>query len=108
MVALTRILTRGIRIGASHAESGGVWGRGATKAASIVLVRPEGVLHPGLAYLLKAIIVVRSATHAIEILRKDRMVFVRQLKEMQFLVSVVAAGRSDCQADLGPATSKLF
>ena len=65
------------------------------------------MLHPGLANLLKAIVVARSAAHAIEILRNDWMVCVGQLKQMQFLVSVVAGGRSDCQADLGPATSKL-
>jgi hypothetical protein len=66
------------------------------------------MLYPGLANLLKAIIVARSAAHSIEILRNDRMVWIWQLIKMQGLVSVVAAGRSDCQADLGPATSKLF
>ena len=105
---LTRILTRSVRIRASHTKFSLVGKGGAAKAASVVLVCPEGMLHPGLANLLKAIVVARSAAHPIEILRYDRMVWIRQLIKMHGLISVVARGRSDPQADLACATAKLL
>ena len=107
MIRLTRILTRGVRIRAADAQSSAV-GRGrATKATGIVLIRPECMLHPGLTNLFKAFVVGRSTAHPIQILRNDRVVGIWQLKEMHGLISTVARGRSDSQADLTRATSKL-
>src|SRR5438552_831365 len=75
--------------------------------AGVLLVCPEGMLHPGLANLLKAIIVARSATHSIEIVRDDGMVCFWHLKKIHDHVAGIARGRAYAQADLGPATSKL-
>ena len=75
---------------------------GAAKAASVVLQSGERVLQPGLANLLKAIVVARSAAHSIEILRNDRMVGIWQRKPIQLDVSVIAGGRCHAQADKGP------
>ncbi len=107
MVRLTRILTRGVRIRAAHTKLTKVWKRGAAKVASVVLVCPKRMLHPGLANLFEAIVVARPATHPIEILRNHGMVWIWQLKKMDGLISVVAGGRSDPQANLARGTAKL-
>ena len=65
------------------------------------------MLHPGLANLFEAIVVVRAAAHAIEILRDDRMVCLWQSKPIHLDVSIVANVRGHHQADLGPATASL-
>jgi hypothetical protein len=65
------------------------------------------MLHPGLAYLLKAIVVSRSAAHSIEIVRNDRMSCRRQRKKIHDHVSGIARGRAYTQADLGPVAAKL-
>ena len=80
----------------------------ATKAASVVFQSKERMLQPGLSHLFKAVVVARSATHPIKILRNDRMVGFWQLKPIHLDVSVVARGRSHSQTDLGSATSKLL
>src|ERR1700674_6143730 len=65
------------------------------------------MLHPALANLLKAVIVARSAAHPIKILRNKRMRCAWELHKIHWLVSVVARGRCDPQADLGSASSDL-
>src|SRR5664279_3557045 len=107
MVSLTRILAGCVSVRASHAKFSEVWERGTAKAATVILRCSERMLHPGLANLLKAIVVARSAAHPIEILRHDRMVWIRQLVEMHGHVSVVARGRSDPQAHLACTAAKL-
>jgi hypothetical protein len=81
--------------------------RGAAKAAIVVFGWPERMLDPGLANLLKAIVVVRSTAHSIEILRYDRMVCIRQPKVIHWHVSGIANGRAHAKANLAPGTSKL-
>src|SRR5437667_10506658 len=81
---------------------------GTAKPTSVALQSGEGMLQPGLANLLKALIVGRSTAHPVEILRDDRMVGIRQRKPIQFDVSVIARGRSHAQADLGSTTAKLL
>src|ERR1044071_7116968 len=66
------------------------------------------MLDPGLANLLKAIVVVRSTAHSIEILRYDRMVCIWQPKVIHWHVSGVANNCAHAQADLSPGASKLF
>src|SRR5450759_2562702 len=78
-----------------------------TKAASVVFQSEERMLQPRLSDLLKAIVVARSAAHAIEILRNDWMVGAWQLKPIERLVAVIARGCAHPQADLSSATSKL-
>ena len=58
--------------------------------------------------MLKAIIVGRSTAHAIEVLRRDRMVGIWHRKEIQFHISVIAGVRSHRQADLGTVTAELL
>jgi hypothetical protein len=65
------------------------------------------MLHPGLAYLLKAIVVTRPAAHAIEVLRYDWMVGLWHCKNIHGHVSDIANCRHHTQPDLGPATSIL-
>ena len=83
-------------------------GRDTAKAASVVLQGKERMFHPGLSNLFEALVVARSATHAIEILRNDAMVGVWQLKPIHLDVSVVARGRSHSQANLASASAKLL
>ena len=47
------------------------------------------MFHPGLADLFEALGVVRAAAHAIQILRNDRVIGVRQWKPIDWLVAVV-------------------
>ena len=105
---LIRIQARAVRIGASHAEASAQFPTIAAKAAGILLQGGERMLQPGLANLLKALVVGRSAAHPIEILRNDRMVGIWYRKPIQFGHSVIAGGRSHRQADLGSATAKLL
>src|ERR1700682_372556 len=79
----------------------------ATKAASVVFQSQEGMLQPRLSDLFKAIVVARSAAHAIEILRNDRMISTWQLKPIERLVAVITRGCAHPQTDLSSAASKL-
>ena len=63
--------------------------------------------HPGLPDLFEALIVVRAAAQAIEILRNDGMVRLGQAKPIHLDVSVIANVRADREADLGPVTACL-
>ena len=80
---------------------------GATKAASVVLQRKELMHHPGLPDLFEAVVVVRAAAHAIEILRNDGMICLRQAKPIRLDVAVIANVRSHHQADLGSVAASL-
>jgi hypothetical protein len=68
----------------------------------VVCQSGERMLARGLANLLKPLIVSDAATHAIEILRDNRVIVVRQRKPIQIHGSSVAGFRSDRQADLSP------
>src|SRR5947199_9348642 len=65
------------------------------------------MLDPGLANLLKAIIVTRSTAHSIEIVRNNRMGCVGHRKKIHRRVSGITRGRAHAQTDLSPAASKL-
>src|SRR6266446_4776442 len=107
---LIRIQTRPIWIRTSHAEmrSSRATRSVATKAASVVFQGKKCVFQPGLADLLEAIIVISSATHSIEILRNDRVVYLWQLKPIERLIAIIAGGRSYTQANLSSATAELI
>ena len=107
-VSWTCIYARGVSIRASHAKMSAARSGSAAKAASVVLQSEEPMRQPGLANLLKAIVVGRSTAHAIEILRHDRMVGIWHRKKIQFYVSVIARVRSHRQANLGSATAELL
>ena len=106
-VGLSRILKIGVSIGASHAKMLEVRGFTA-KAAVVELIRPERMLDPGLANLLKALVVTRSAAHSIEVVRDDRMIGRWQRKKIHDHVAGIAGSGAHAQADLGPFTSKFF
>lgn len=67
----------------------------------------KGMFHPGMADLFKAVVVVSSTAHPIEILRDDWVISIWQLKPIDRLIAVVAGSRCHCKADLGPGTSLL-
>src|SRR6267143_2160145 len=71
---LSYIQARTVRVRTSYAKMRAARGGGAAKTASVLLQSGEGVLQPGLADLLKAIVVGRSTAHPIQILRNDGMV----------------------------------
>ena len=104
---LVRILKVGVSIRASYAKMIEV-PPGLTGKTNALLVRSERMLHPGLADLLKAVIVARSAAHSIEIMRNKRMVCRGQRKKIHGHVAGIAGGSAHTQADLGPAISKFF
>ena len=107
-VTRTRIYARCVSIRASDAKMIAARSGRAAKAASVVLQSKELMRHPGLANLFKAIVVSRSAAHAIKILRYDRMVGIWHHKKIQFRVAVIANVRSHRQANLGSATAELL
>jgi hypothetical protein len=65
------------------------------------------MLHPGLADLLKTLVVVRASAHSIKIVRNDRMVRGGHFKKIHQLVSGVADRCAHAEADLSAAASKL-
>src|SRR5204863_8181953 len=79
----------------------------AAKVAVIGLFCPVGMLHPGLANLLKPFNVVRSAAYSIEILGNGRMVCIWHREKTHDRVSGVARGYSYGQAALGPGNPSL-
>jgi hypothetical protein len=81
---------------------------GLTSKTVARLVCPEGMLHPGLANLLKAVVVARSAAHSIEIVRDERMSCLGQREKTHDLVAGVAGRGAHSQAYLGAAAAKLF
>ena len=78
--------------------------RHTAKAASVALQSKERMLQPGLPDLLKAI---GAAAHAIQILRNDGVIVVRQREPIEFLVSVITRSRSHPQADKASTNSTL-
>jgi hypothetical protein len=79
-----------------------------TDKAYVGLVCSEGMLDPGLPNLFKALAVVRSSAHSIEIVRNDRVIGLWHRKKIHGHVSGIARGRANAQPNLGPATSKLL
>src|SRR5438552_18920125 len=65
----------------------------------------KGMFHPGMADLFKAVVVVSSTAHPIEILRDDWVISTWQLKPIDRLIAVVAGSRCHCKADLDHSTS---
>src|SRR5436190_19819493 len=66
------------------------------------------MFQPGLANLLEPLVVADSTAHAIEVLRNDGMIAIRQCKPMQWLLPVITGSGSDPQADKAYTTSTLL
>jgi len=80
---------------------------GVTIAANEVFQGQERVFHPRLADLFEARIVVCTAAHAIEILRNDWVISLRQRKPIHWLVTIVTGVRPYGQPDLCAVASLL-
>jgi hypothetical protein len=72
----------------------------AAEAALIVVCRSEGMLDPGLANLLKALIVSGSSTYPIKILSHQSVAGIRKRHKINLDVSAVANGGSHSEAEL--------
>src|SRR6266850_643204 len=59
-----------------------------TIAADGVFQRQEGMFHPRLPDLFKALVISRAAAHTIEILRNERMIGLRQREPINWRVAV--------------------
>src|SRR5882724_2050805 len=79
----------------------------APEVANVVFQRKKRVLHPGVADLFKALVVIGSAAHPIKVLRNDRVISIRQLKPIHWLIAVVTRVCSRCQPHLCSSASKL-
>ena len=101
------VVARRVRIGTSHAQVSAVGSRTTTKAANILLQGSEGMFQPGLADLFEAVVITGSAAHAIQILRNDGVVGIRQREPIEFLGSVVTGSRCHREADNRSRTSRL-
>ena len=80
----------------------------AAVATIVVSQRRESVLEPGLADLLKLIVVVGAATHSIQILWNDRVIVVRQLKPIEIDGSSIARSRSHPETDIVSSNSTVW
>src|SRR5436309_11506186 len=78
-----------------------------TRAADGVFQCKKRVFHPGVADLFKAVVVKGPNAHSIKILRNDRVISIRQLKPIHWLVAIVTRVCSRCQAHLCSSASKL-
>ena len=81
--------------------------RHTAKAAKVALQSKERMFEPGLADLFKAVVITGSAAHAIQILRNDGVIRVRQRKPIQLGVSVITRSRPHPKANKAPTTSTL-
>src|SRR6478672_13034022 len=61
------------------------------------------MLHPGLADLFEAIIIVRSTAHPIEVFADNRMIGVWYGEKVHWLIAVVARSRANAEAHLTSA-----
>lgn len=102
---VSSVFAGAVRIGAAHAELGAVRPGGAAIVTIVKLICGEGVLHPGLADLFEAIIIVSPTAHPIEVLRDNRMIGVGYGKKVHGLIAVVARSRANAKADLRPAAA---
>src|SRR5215216_657306 len=75
---------------------------GVTSTADEVFQCEERVLTPGLAYLFEARGVIGASAHAVKILRNKRVIGLRQLKPIDWLVAIVARVCPYCQPNLRP------
>ena len=75
----------------------------AAEITFVKLVCAERMLHPGLADLFEAIIIVSPTAHPIEVLRDNRMIGVWYGEEVHWLIAVVARSRADAEAHLSSA-----
>src|SRR5215216_2182986 len=75
---------------------------GVTSTADEVFQCEERVLTPGLAYLFEARGVIGASAHPVKILRNKRVIGLRQLKPINWLVAIVARICSYCQPNLRP------
>jgi hypothetical protein len=79
----------------------------AAKVADVQLVCSEGMLYPGLADLLEALVISRPATHSIKVVWNNRVIGVRQCKKIHRHIPGVTRGCAHPQADLGSTAPKL-
>src|SRR6476646_5862917 len=79
-----------------------------TKAALIELVCPESVFNPRLTDLFKALVVIRSPTHSIQIVRNDRMIGAWKHEKIDRDVSGVTRSRAHTETDLSSVVSVFF
>src|SRR5438874_2205261 len=77
-----RIEARAVGIGTSRTQMGPA-NTVAAQVADIVCQGGKGVLHLRLADLLKAFVIGRAAAHAVDVLRNNGMVIVRQLEPVE-------------------------
>src|SRR5207237_6800210 len=80
----------------------------APKAANVVFQRKKRVFHPGVADLFEALVVIGATAHPIKVLRNNRVISIRQLKPIHWLVAIVTRVCSRCQAHLCSGASHLF
>ena len=74
---------------------------GATEAASVLLQRKDLMHRPRLPDLFEALVVVYATANAIEVLRNNGMICLREVKPIHRDVAVIANVRAHHQADLG-------
>src|SRR6266511_4288916 len=89
---------------AARAATGGI----APKAANVAFQRKKRVFHPGVADLFKALVVIGPSAHPIKVLRNDRMISIRQLKPIHWLVAIVTRVCSRCQTHLCSSASTVY
>src|SRR5258708_14444679 len=73
-----------------------------TIATNGVFQRQEGMFHPRLPDLFKALVISRATAHTIEILRNERVIGLRQGEPINWRVAVVTRICPYRQPDLGP------
>src|SRR5262245_45423630 len=96
---LTRIQAGAVRIGTARAKvcSGSASTGVTAKVTSVSFQCGEGMFKPRLADLLEAVVVVSTTAHSIKILRDNRMIRLGQGKPVEWLIAVVARGRSNSE-----------
>ena len=104
--ALAVVQTRRVRVRAARAKMGAAHSVTA-KITDVVHQCGEGMLKPGLANLLEAVVVIRAAAHPIHILRDNWMIVARQLKPIQVYDALITRCRSNSEADKGSVASTL-
>lgn len=101
--AVKSIFRCAVRVRAAHAELRGIRPWYAAEITFVILVCAERMLHPGLADLFEAIIIVRSTAHPIEVLGDNRMIGVWYGEKVHWLIAVIARSRANAEAHLSSA-----
>src|SRR5438094_10468754 len=80
---------------------------GVTSATDEVFQRQKSMFHPRLADLFEALGVIGAAAHAIQILRNERVIGLRQREPIDWLIAIVTRICSYCQTNLRRVVSLL-